>query len=59
MNTEITNKSTEAKHVLSPVEFYEKQFPDDANLIKGLQNTSFFSFTAMVQFTELYANYLR
>ena len=45
--------------VLSPTEFYEKQFPDDANLLKGLQNTPFFSFTAMVQFTELYANYLR
>ena len=45
--------------VLSPTEFYGKQFPDDANLIEGLQNTPFFSFTAMVQFTELYANYVR
>lgn len=45
--------------VLTPLEFYEKQFPDDANLISSLKDNPFFSLNAMVQFTELYSNYLR
>lgn len=45
--------------VLSPLEFYKKEFPEDYNLISSLQNTAFYSLTTMVQFTELYTNYLR
>jgi len=59
METNTKNSSNLSTVVLSPTEFYKKQFPDDANLLEGLQNKPFFSFTAMVQFTELYANYLR
>ena len=45
--------------VLSPLEFYKKEFPEDYNLISSLQNTAFYSLTTMVKFTELYVNYLR
>ena len=45
--------------VLSPLEFYKKEFPEDYNLISSLQNTAFYSLNTMCQFTELYSNYLR
>lgn len=55
----VSTKPLSHTAVFTPMEFYEKQFPDDANLIHELQNKPFFSLASMVQFTELYANYLR
>lgn len=45
--------------VLSPLEFYKKEFPKDYSLISSLQNKPFYSLTTMVKFTEIYANYVR
>jgi len=44
--------------VLTPLEFYRIQFPDDANLLDGLESKPFFSLMSMVQFAELYQVYL-
>jgi len=43
---------------LTPLEFYKIKFPKDFALIEELQNTGFFSLTAMMQFVELYQAYL-